>query len=201
MFENHSKSHFASYVHYKIYMNFRAKTSYFTEYNSHILIQFVFRTLFPTRFRRLQCCKMRLFKVVFNHCDPKKRRKKKVWENIEKILKKCRSNRPVLLLAKCTSLFAGFSHHHHEDCVALEVCFLRLLEKELKNRGAKRKIGSEVGEILTQTRRRTKWFFNLLCGQILTSTLKGIENNDYRVSKQVSNRIRVFYSHLKLRSA
>ena len=109
----------------------------------------------------------------------------------------------MLLLAKCTSLFAGFSHHHHEDCVALEVCFLRLLEKELKNRGAKRKIGSEVGEILTQTRRRTKWFFNLLCGQILTSTLKGIENNDYRhrVSKQVSNRNRIFYFHLKLQFA
>ena len=109
----------------------------------------------------------------------------------------------MLLLAKCTSLLAGFSHHHHEDCVALEVCFLRLLEKELKNRGAKRKIGSEVGEILTQTRRRTKWFFNLLCGQILTSTLKGIENNDYRhrVSKQVSNRNRIFYFHLKLQFA
>ena len=107
----------------------------------------------------------------------------------------------MLLLAKCTSLLAGFSHHHHEDCVALEVCFLRLLEKELKNRGAKRKIGSEVGEILTQTRRRTKWFFNLLCGQILTSTLKGIDNNDCRVSKQVSNRNRIFYFHLKLQFA
>lgn len=92
MFENHSKSHFASYVHYKIYMNFRAKISYFTEYNSHILIQFVFRTLFPTRFRRLQCCKMRLFKVVFNHCDPKKRRKKKS----EKILKKYWKNAEVI---------------------------------------------------------------------------------------------------------
>ena len=112
-------------------------------------------------------------------------------KKFEKILKKCRSNRPLLLLAKCTSLLAGFfssSSGTKRDC-SVAGSFLRLLEKELKNRGAKRKIGSEVGEILTQTLLSWDEVENQVVFQPVVwpnshINIKGIDNNDYRVSQQ-----------------
>ena len=63
--------------------------------------------------------------------------------------KKCRGNRPLLLLAKCTSSQAGFFSSSS-----------RGVSSTLRNwrtAWAKRKIGSEVGEILSSF---LEWFFN-----------------------------------------
>ena len=130
-------------------------------------------------------------------------RKRGERKKFEKILKKCRSNRPLLLLAKCTSLLAGFfssSSGTKRDC-SVAGSFLRLLEKELKNRGAKRKIGSEVGEILTQTLLSWDEVENQVVFQPVVwpnshINIKGIDNNDYRVSQQVFTKLTKFHEFL-----
>ena len=132
-------------------------------------------------------------------------RKRGERKKFEKILKKCRSNRPLLLLAKCTSLLAGFfssSSGTKRDC-SVAGSFLRLLEKELKNRGAKRKIGSEVGEILTQTLLSWDEVENQVVFQPVVwpnshINIKGIDNNDYRVSQQVFKKLTKLHEFLYL---